>query len=34
LNDKSKGKTIEMKNPYGLVFDSPKGTEEKEDDPE
>jgi hypothetical protein len=33
LNDKSKGKTREMKNPYGLVSDSPKGPEKKEDDP-
>jgi hypothetical protein len=23
-----------MKNPYGLIFDSPKGPEKKEDDPE
>jgi hypothetical protein len=34
LNDKSKGKAREVKNPYDLIFDSPKGPEKKEDDPE
>jgi hypothetical protein len=34
LNEEGKGKAREMKNPYGLIFDSPKGPEKKEDDPE
>jgi hypothetical protein len=34
LNDEGKGKTREMKNPYGLILDSPNGSEKKEDDPE
>jgi hypothetical protein len=34
LNEESKGKTREMKNSYGLIFDSPKSPEKKEDDPE
>jgi hypothetical protein len=33
LNEDSKGETREMKNPYGLIFDSPKSPEKKEDDP-
>jgi hypothetical protein len=33
LNDKRKGKTGEMKNSYGLILDSPKGPEKKEEDP-
>jgi hypothetical protein len=34
LNEKGKGKTGEVKNLYGLNFDSPKGPEKKEDNPE
>jgi hypothetical protein len=34
LNDKGKGETGKMKNPYGLIPHSPKGPEKKEEDPE
>jgi hypothetical protein len=34
LNSKSKDKAGEMEDLYNLIFDSPKGTEKEEDDPE